>query len=109
MLLSSNGAIGREKHGGIAFWGGLRIFAPDPCGNSSVGRARPCQGRGRGFESRFPLSDASRHFLSMLHALPSPSPMAGHFFARRLSFGRLWCGSVKLRVVSKRDPERLGN
>ena len=27
-----------------------------PCGNSSVGRARPCQGRGRGFESRFPLT-----------------------------------------------------
>ena len=26
------------------------------CGNSSVGRARPCQGRGREFESRFPLS-----------------------------------------------------
>ncbi len=26
------------------------------CGNSSVGRARPCQGRGRGFESRFPLN-----------------------------------------------------
>ena len=25
------------------------------CGNSSVGRAQPCQGRGRGFESRFPL------------------------------------------------------
>lgn len=25
------------------------------CENSSVGRARPCQGRGRGFESRFPL------------------------------------------------------
>ena len=24
-------------------------------GNSSVGRARPCQGRGRGSESRFPL------------------------------------------------------
>ena len=23
--------------------------------NSSVGRARPCQGRGRGFESRFSL------------------------------------------------------
>ena len=28
---------------------------PVPCGNSSVGRARPCQGRGREFESRFPL------------------------------------------------------
>ena len=27
------------------------------CGNSSVGRAQPCQGWGRGFESRFPLSD----------------------------------------------------
>ena len=25
------------------------------CGNSSVGRARPCQGRGRGFEPRLPL------------------------------------------------------
>ena len=26
--------------------------------NSSVGRARPCQGRGREFESRFPLKSA---------------------------------------------------
>ena len=26
------------------------------CGNSSVGRAQPCQGWGREFESRFPLS-----------------------------------------------------
>ena len=25
------------------------------CGNSSVGRASPCQGGGREFESRFPL------------------------------------------------------
>ncbi len=34
------------------------IFAPSfakACGNSSVGRARPCQGRGREFESRLPL------------------------------------------------------
>ena len=31
------------------------------CGNSSVGRAQPCQGWGRGSESRFPLqhSEAS--------------------------------------------------
>ncbi len=28
-------------------------------GNSSAGRARPCQGRGRGFESRFPLKITS--------------------------------------------------
>ncbi len=27
----------------------------DTSGSSSVGRARPCQGRGREFESRFPL------------------------------------------------------
>jgi hypothetical protein len=32
----------------------LRILG-SVCGNSSVGRARPCQGRGREFESRFPL------------------------------------------------------
>ena len=32
-------------------------------GNSSVGRARPCQGRGREFESRFPLN-AKRSFRS---------------------------------------------
>ena len=30
------------------------------CGNSSVGRARPCQGRGREFESRLPLSFLKR-------------------------------------------------
>jgi hypothetical protein len=30
------------------------------CGNSSVGRARPCQGRGREFESRFPLQVSAR-------------------------------------------------
>ena len=29
------------------------------CGNSSVGRARPCQGRGREFESRFPLQNGN--------------------------------------------------
>ena len=30
-------------------------FAKVFCGNSSVGRAQPCQGWGREFESRFPL------------------------------------------------------
>jgi hypothetical protein len=32
-------------------------FCTHNCGNSSVGRARPCQGRGREFESRFPLKN----------------------------------------------------
>ena len=40
------------------------------CGNSSVGRARPCQGRGREFESRFPLqtprSNAGRFCLGAM-------------------------------------------
>ena len=31
-----------------------KMVAPQ-CGNSSVGRAQPCQGWGREFESRFPL------------------------------------------------------
>ena len=31
------------------------VFRSILCGNSSVGRASPCQGGGREFESRFPL------------------------------------------------------
>ena len=31
------------------------VFRSISCGNSSVGRASPCQGGGREFESRFPL------------------------------------------------------
>ena len=31
------------------------MFLLKRSGNSSAGRARPCQGRGREFESRFPL------------------------------------------------------
>ena len=36
------------------------------CGNSSVGRAQPCQGWGREFESRFPLT------FGQVESLPSP-------------------------------------
>ena len=39
-------------------------------GNSSVGRAQPCQGWGRGFESRFPLSLAVRGRLAQLVRAP---------------------------------------
>ena len=49
-------------------------------GNSSVGRAQPCQGWGRGFESRFPLwtlglalGKGERDFGPIRH-LPSPFP-----------------------------------
>ena len=33
----------------------LTFIVKKVCGNSSVGRAQPCQGWGREFESRFPL------------------------------------------------------
>ena len=33
--------------------------------NSSVGRARPCQGRGRGFESRFSLKENNEILISV--------------------------------------------
>ncbi len=32
------------------------------CESSSVGRARPCQGRGRGFEPRLSLQEKASHF-----------------------------------------------
>ncbi|GEM_PF-1872778 len=36
--------------------------------NSSVGRAQPCQGWGRGFESRFSLKILTDSFLSIFFA-----------------------------------------
>ena len=61
-------------------------------GNSSVGRARPCQGRGREFESRFPLQ--------FLQNLGSPGFC---FLGGSQSFGRAiraqWPGG---RVVMQR-------
>jgi hypothetical protein len=45
-----------ERPTGMSGWitvPGWRMSAE--CGNSSVGRAQPCQGWGREFESRFPL------------------------------------------------------
>ena len=41
-------------------------------GNSSVGRARPCQGRGREFESRFPLKNKSSSFAGLFFAETLP-------------------------------------
>ena len=40
-----------------AFGGSNPSLPTQRCGNSSVGRARPCQGRGREFESRLPLQE----------------------------------------------------
>ena len=43
-------AISLHSQLGVTFDCGVK-----KCGNSSVGRAQPCQGWGREFESRFPL------------------------------------------------------
>ncbi len=52
----------------MASGGGLeRLFVR---GNSSVGRAQPCQGWGRGFESRFPLSSYREGRLAQLVRAP---------------------------------------
>ena len=57
------------------------------CGNSSVGRAQPCQGWGREFESRFPLregdtfDDASPSFFCTTsldsNSRPAPEGLSG--------------------------------
>ena len=49
------------------------------CGNSSVGRAQPCQGWGREFESRFPLNKKSQRNLRLfifVHFVVKTAPHA---------------------------------
>ncbi len=46
----------------------LSTLTEMPCGNSSVGRARPCQGRGREFESRLPLDNVQAQVAELVDA-----------------------------------------
>ena len=58
------------------------------CENSSVGRARPCQGRGRGFESRFSLRTIIRLNLGLSQ---SPTSIVVGYEARLIMSGwRNW-------------------
>ena len=60
------------------------------CENSSVGRARPCQGRGREFESRFSLKNQDARMVELVDTLDlksndhydraGSSPAPGTFF-----------------------------
>ena len=60
------------------------------CGNSSVGRARPCQGRGREFESRFPLQYSMAPTMDItLKAMPCQHGA----LAKRL------CSGLQIRLV----------
>ena len=70
-------------------------------GNSSVGRARPCQGRGREFESRFPLQ-VQRKNLGPPRFFFGVSPGASRRYASPPhTLGRVaeWsCSGLQIRV-----------
>ena len=68
----------------------LLIFAPvlsDAIrGNSSVGRAQPCQGWGREFESRFPLNGCSNGGIGRHEGLKIPWPLRLCGFKSRFEY-----------------------
>ena len=90
-------------------------------GNSSVGRAQPCQGWGREFESRFPLT------FGQVESLPSPgggmvdalvsgasvsrragsSPVLGTRIAL-VQHDNLWLSSPLLNNINTRQKEWRG-
>ena len=72
---------------GHQFYEPIRVmgFLFTHCGNSSVGRAIPCQGIGREFEPLFPLH--------MAHIDPSPSIAMGFLLSCFKSIGRSRRGS----------------
>jgi hypothetical protein len=76
---------------------------PGSRGNSSVGRARPCQGRGREFESRFPLQFSDKTSGNPGFCFLYFTPVSW----RRLLFG--WPGGrvVMQRPAKPRTPVRF--
>ncbi len=60
----------REIKSSLKSWSTAYILK-NCCGNSSVGRARPCQGRGREFESRLPLMFYRIYNTFVRHAEPA--------------------------------------
>ena len=76
------------------------------CGNSSVGRAQPCQGWGRGFESRFPLTDLksgnTRFFCIRVNIVYRPD--GGMVDTKDLkSFGHCGCAGSSPAPGTERD------
>ncbi len=67
----------------------MRTFAiPNgkTCGNSSVGRAQPCQGWGREFESRFPLQKKVSRNADLNFAKPDEVQLYMQSFSYRDGF-----------------------
>ena len=94
------------------------VICAVPRGNSSVGRARPCQGRGREFESRFPLhvwftasNVATNHRLARMynpHRGPS-KPYSKNLGPPRFCFFRnAQISSVSARGCEARQVTRPG-
>ena len=74
------------------------------CGNSSVGRARPCQGRGREFESRLPLRKrAERLFCYIFLKCP------GGGIGRRVRFRCVCREACRFESCSGHSPRRWWN
>jgi hypothetical protein len=71
-------------------------------GNSSVGRAQPCQGWGRGFESRFPLYEAESTLRLTMYGPDGPPP--GESIGRRRRNSE---AEPRLRLISYRPQARL--
>ena len=84
----------------------LLLFTTVFCGNSSVGRAQPCQGWGREFESRFPLTGRSNGGMVDTKDLKSfgqkwPCEFESRFEhnnSAKLSFRKFRAFSVALRL-----------
>lgn len=66
-----------------------------PSGNSSVGRARPCQGRGREFESRFPLQILKNSLEG-----PTRGVWAFSFFKMKNAKFNVFLKAVGFRIIS---------
>ncbi len=68
--------------------GSQASLAEEECASGSVGGVRPCQGRGRGFESRlalFKALDFSRVFIFVLYCVLQQRVQQGadfHFFRK---------------------------
>ena len=59
-----------------------RVLAPR--GRGSVGRASPCQGEGREFESRFPLSLKVNRYCLMVNLLHKKCEMTHTFLVKKV-------------------------
>ena len=81
------------------------------CGNSSVGRARPCQGRGREFESRFPLQtprSPTGRFCYALAGWPFPACcLQTSFVQENILRPAFSCTSLTDLADCRPDSERL--